>query len=1347
MDHSADSTTDTQGGMTTVSMREQVRHAVHHAAHRLSEQGPMNITFVHNNTLLGLQKQHFTAAIAEASRVLGGRGYLPNETYRGHYGKGRIDDSDIAAAFALTTAEAELGRVVTRIEERDIPVGELRGLHLRHGVDAIESAPLCWGLLDGDLRTRLRADLPAPVRARLLRGAALDTAAERGRVARDWTVAHWLQVLTGVDVPSAVQRAVLAELNGERAFVEAIEPNLRALGVPESAWAGYLACIDQALSTAVKAGQTARSRELWLREERTRNDAIARRHLGVGGDLVALDAWASANPEAYATAALWQASIGAYGLADPFGRSDPKTLQELDPAFAAVETVARMARHMQHFGGPPLNLLADERDLIKQLVHDQIQALAQAGDDSEHVREQARLCWLVLHELGDTHLDRLGAEALRSLVPLLPDGDASRRLAALLEERDPRQRMATHARGQLASDLQGLSQGRSHADFLNAITGDDAGERVNRYLIRICAAFLDDGLAAWRMPARSLGFFDAWRSLAASDRSLDFEGVKGWREALHALPALPEDAIIYCLRQLGVARADWDEYLGRELSRLKGWAGMAFWFELHPKHDKQAAQPISTIALVAVRLFCETQIVRQSCAALWSIDPQLESLARYFGDHLNEYTVRRALHAGHLNDELAEEARALTMLPRGAGDPSERWAALADLAWLHHESELSPRRKQANVFREGWRLFSLAQLLGLRASSVRALSAEQCQGLMAELDAFPSDSHGYTWLIAFERHYRDEVLNAIALNHGRGRWQRRDQRPKSQVIFCIDEREENIHRHFEELDPGHETLGAAGFFGVALSYSGLDDHDRTPLCPAVATPAHRVYEVPREADLQHRAPLHHRRRGWLSVLQDTYWEIKRNIVSSYFTIDLLGFLNAIPLLGRVLAPVGYGGAASQFRGLLVPEVSTRLTVTRPSESDVKRYQLVPHSLPIGFTDVEQVDRCEAMLRNTGLTYAFARIVVWCAHGSASANNPHENAHDCGACGGKGGAPNARAISAMLNRPEVRTLLRQRGIDVPDDTWFVGAIHNTASDLITYYDSEDVPAALRHHFNAVVHDLAEASQRAAQERCRRFGSSPKDDTPEKSLRHVVGRSLDFSQVRPEWGHATNAFAAVGRRSMTQGVFFDRRGFVISYDASQDPTGSILERIIMAVGPVGAGINLEYYFSTVDPKVYGCDTKVPHNVTGMLGVMEGAHSDLRTGLPTQMTEVHEAMRLQLIVEAAPEILGGIYGRQAAVRELLDGAWVHLVSVHPETGEINVFVPGVGFVRWNEPPRAIPEVVRSFDWYRGKYEGFLPPARIVEPSGPWSGSRRTPGSDSPVHPHQTQGAKAGVTARGSL
>jgi uncharacterized protein YbcC (UPF0753/DUF2309 family) len=255
--------------------------------------------------------------------------------------------------------------------------------------------------------------------------------------------------------------------------------------------------------------------------------------------------------------------------------------------------------------------------------------------------------------------------------------------------------------------------------------------------------------------------------------------------------------------------------------------------------------------------------------------------------------------------------------------------------------------------------------------------------------------------------------------------------------------------------------------------------------------------------------------------------------------------------------------------------------------------------------------------------------------------------------------------------------------------------------------------LRGDFESLTADLDEARARSAQERCRRFASAPKDVSPKKSLRHIEGRSVDLSQVRPEWGHATNAFAVVGRRSITQGLFLDRRPFLISYDPTQDADGTIVERILLAVGPVGAGINLEYYFSTVDNQKYGCDTKVPHNVSGLIGVMEGAMSDLRTGLPRQMVEIHEAMRLQLVVDAKPEILGEIYGRQPAIQELLDNAWVHLIAMHPETEEFHIFVPGVGFVVWDEPLKPLPEVNSSFEWYRGKTD-FLPPARILGNGG---------------------------------
>ena len=194
-----------------------------------------------------------------------------------------------------------------------------------------------------------------------------------------------------------------------------------------------------------------------------------------------------------------------------------------------------------------------------------------------------------------------------------------------------------------------------------------------------------------------------------------------------------------------------------------------------------------------------------------------------------------------------------------------------------------------------------------------------------------------------------------------------------------------------------------------------------------------------------------------------------------------------------------------------------------------------------------------------------------------------------------------------------------------------------------------------------------------------------------------RAHDLSQVRPEFGHATNAAAVIGRRALTQGLFLDRRVFLISYDPTQDPEGSILETILLTAGPVGAGINLEYYFSTIDNERFGCGTKVPHNVTGLFGVMEGTSSDLRTGLPMQMVEIHEPMRLQILVEAKTAVLEQIYARQDSLRELIAGGWVHLSAKDPDSGEIFIFERGTGFVLWQAETKELPLRDTSPDCYR--------------------------------------------------
>ena len=293
---------------------------------------------------------------------------------------------------------------------------------------------------------------------------------------------------------------------------------------------------------------------------------------------------------------------------------------------------------------------------------------------------------------------------------------------------------------------------------------------------------------------------------------------------------------------------------------------------------------------------------------------------------------------------------------------------------------------------------------------------------------------------------------------------------------------------------------------------------------------------------------------------------------------------------------------------------------------------------MGVNVVEQANSVEFALRMMGLTRNFGRFVVLCGHGSATDNNPYSSALHCGACGGKHGDPNARVFANMANNPEVRRLLKERGLDVPDDTWFLPAKHITTSDRVVLYDVDDVPASHREDLRVMMRDLEKAGAQDALERCGRLPHAPRALSPETSIRYVADRTVDWANVRPEWGLSASAVFLIGRRDLTRGLDLGGRVFMNSYDPELDTDGKRLEFLMTAPLVVGKWINSEHYFSAVDPWFWGSGSKVIHNVVSGVGVMLGAQSDLQTGLPLQTVNdgakhFHEPMRLLTILEAPP------------------------------------------------------------------------------------------------------------------
>lgn len=468
-------------------------------------------------------------------------------------------------------------------------------------------------------------------------------------------------------------------------------------------------------------------------------------------------------------------------------------------------------------------------------------------------------------------------------------------------------------------------------------------------------------------------------------------------------------------------------------------------------------------------------------------------------------------------------------------------------------------------------------------------------------------------------------------------------RPDAQIVFCIDVRSEPFRMRIER-EGNYETFGFAGFFGLPLSIHSYNTDQVKHCCPVLIKPSYEVFEEPINEENE-RISHHQKGRSFLHMLRGFYQDLKYNFATPFALVETLGLWCGCWMAMRTMMPISSVKFKQAIQEKLMPTLATLPKIDMPLEN--------------------QIMFAESALRMMGLTKNFSRLVVLCGHGSQTENNPYASALDCGACGGNHGGPNGQILGTILNSYQVRAALLDKGIAIPDDTLFLGAEHNTTTDEVVVYDRGLVNISHKEIVEKLKADLIKAGMANSQFRCRTFGL---DVSAIEAKHHVLRRSSNWAEVRPEWGLARNAAFIIGQRNLTKDLDLNGRCFLHSYRWEDDEAGTCLEAILTGPMVVAEWINTQYFFSTVNNIAYGSGSKITHNVIGKFGVMQGNGSDLMQGLPLQSVNTtddltyHEAMRLQVLVYAPTARLDSIIEKHRVLQTLFFNDWVILVAIDP-------------------------------------------------------------------------------------
>lgn len=441
-----------------------------------------------------------------------------------------------------------------------------------------------------------------------------------------------------------------------------------------------------------------------------------------------------------------------------------------------------------------------------------------------------------------------------------------------------------------------------------------------------------------------------------------------------------------------------------------------------------------------------------------------------------------------------------------------------------------------------------------------------------------------------------------------------EKRPAVQAAFCIDVRSEVFRRALESVDPGIETIGFAGFFGLAVSHrcAASDvDEARAPVLLKPGLSTHSTLPAP--LDTAQRIALRGT-RAW--------GRFKQAAVSAFAFVEAAGPAFAPKLIAASL-----------------PRAQAWPTPAAP----------VMHA-PLA----DRIAAGRAILGAMSMAHRpMARLVVIAGHGAQVTNAPHASALQCGACGGHAGDVNARLLAGLLNDAQVRAGLAEGGLNIPADTAFIGAVHDTVADTLTLFDTGVHPA----HAAEIAAFRAQANQAGLIARTERAQTLPRG-----AANRLAKRGGDWAELRPEWGLAGCEGFIAAPRTQTRGRDLGGRVFLHDYDWQADEGFKVLELILTAPVVVASWINLQYHGSTLAPQAFGGGNKLVHNVTGGIGVVEGNGGNLLAGLPWQSVHDgdvarHPSRRLKVVLAAPASAIDAILSRHAAVKALFDNGWLSL------------------------------------------------------------------------------------------